>query len=236
MTDADLSNYVTNALLNTTLQNYVTNANLTTVLQDYGKVKTVNGNSPDENGNVNVGGGVVTTVDHKSPDSTGNIQLNAICTINGHNGDSTGNFSGVVQSVDGNTPDANGAVTLSGFVKSVESNTPDANGDVTISGMVKSVDGHTPDANGAVSFGLAGSKFCRTTADGHISTTSANVIYLPSGTTALPQGQFSVVTGVTWNGTQLVVTHRNFVFENGVLKTANTQANTTIETVAYTPS
>ena len=157
--------------------------------------------------------------------------MNAIRTINGHNGDSVGNFAGVVTSVNGETPN-DGAVTLS-VVETVNSTSPDANGNVDV-GTVKSVDGHTPDANGAVSFGLAGSKFCRTTSDGHISTTSANVIYLPSGTTALSQGQFSVVTGVTWNGTQLVVTHRNFVFENGVLKTANTQANTTIATVAYT--
>lgn len=66
---------------------------------NFGKVKSVNGIQPDLSGNVYVPIGGVNSVDHVSPDSTGNVQINAIRTINGHNGDSTGNFSGVVQSV-----------------------------------------------------------------------------------------------------------------------------------------
>ena len=88
----------------------------------FGKVKTVNNVSPDSNGNVSITipQQIVKTVDHHSPDSSGNIQLNAICTINGHNGDSVGNFAGVVTSVNSNTPDLNGNVSLTGYVTQSE--------------------------------------------------------------------------------------------------------------------
>ena len=212
----------------------------------FGKVKTVNNTSPDENGNVTiaVGTGTVKSVDHHSPDSNGNVQLNAICTINGHNGDSVGNFAGVVMSVNGNTP-TDGAVTMTvvesvdgvspvngnvelNAVKSVDGVSPDANGDVDL-GAVTSVDGHTPDANGEVSFGLTADKWLKSDASGHITTTNDSVISVPSGTT--PQSQtVNMVTDVVWTGTVLQKKYRQLVFTNGVLTSVGSENTITVDT------
>ena len=176
------------------------------------------------------GGGTVTSVDHVSPDAQGNVQLNAIRTINGHNGDSVGNFAGVVTSVNGETPN-DGAVTLS-VVETVNSTSPDANGNVDV-GTVKEVDGHSPNAQGAVSFGLTANKWLKSDASGHITTTNDTVISVPSGTTP-STSNVDVVTGVTWNGTQIVVAHKRLKFTNGIYTGATSLTNTTINTVAYT--
>ena len=197
------------------------------------------------------GGGTVKSVDHVSPDAQGNVQLNAIRTINGHNGDSVGNFAGVVTSINGNTPtdgavtmtvvqsvdgvgpDANGEVTLNA-VKTVNSISPDASGNVEIE-VVKSVDGHSPDTNGAVSFGLTASKWVKTDSSGHLTTTNDKVVTIASNQTGQTTN-ITVVTGVTWSGTQLVVARKQLNFSNGVLTSTTNLTNTTIDTVAYSPT
>ena len=45
----------------------------------------------------------------------------------------------------------------------------------------------------------------------------------------------TVVTGVTWNGTQLVVARESWSFTGGILTHATSLTNTTIDTVAYSP-
>ena len=199
---------------------------------NFGKVKSVNNNYPDSSGNVTIatGTGTVKSVDHHSPDSDGNVQLNAICTINGHNGDSVGNFAGVVTSVNGETPN-DGAVTIS-VVETVNSTSPDANGNVDV-GTVTEVDGHSPDAQGAVSFGLTASKWVKTDSSGHLTTTNDTPVSIPSNKTGQTTN-ITLVTGVTWNGTQLVVARTQLNFTNGVLTGTTSQSNTTIATVAYT--
>ena len=200
-------------------------------------VYSVNNATPDANGNVtiNIPVQTVVSVDHKSPDQQGNIQLNAICTINGHNGDSVGNFSGVATSVNGEVPDVNGNVDLGDLVYFVNGNAPDANGDVDLGDIVNSVDGHSPDANGAVSFGLTASKWMKTDASGHIATSNETPIALPSGYTG-QDSTITVVTDVTWNGTTLQKKTRQLTFKSGVLTTVGSETTSTIDTpVAYSP-
>lgn len=218
---------------------------------DVGTVKYVNNTAPDENGNVaiTIPQQTVTSVDHHSPDQNGNIQLNAICTINGHNGDSVGNFAGVVTSINGNTP-TDGAVTMTvvesvdgvspvngdvvlNAVKSVNNTSPDANGNVDID-TVTSVDGHQPDSNGAVSFGLTASKWVKTNSSGHLTTTNDNVVTIASNQTGQSYS-LDFVTDVTWNGTTLQKKMRRLVFSNGVLTNVLTETTSTIDTpVPYT--
>jgi len=132
--------------------------------------------------------------------------------------------------VNGETPN-DGAVTLS-VVETVNSTAPDANGNVDV-GTVKEVDGHSPNAQGAVSFGLTANKWLKSDASGHITTTNDTVISVPSGTTP-STSNVDVVTGVTWNGTQIVVAHKRLKFTNGIYTGATSLTNTTINTVAYT--
>lgn len=149
--------------------------------------------------------------------------------------------------------------------------------DEDLDGYVTSVDGHSP-VNGAVNFGLAGSKWMKTDASGHLTTTndepitlssqSSGYLYNNSGTaqyTTLTASKWvktdsngrlattndkvvtigsnqtgsstniTVVTGVTWSGTQLVVARKQLNFSNGVLTSTTNLTNTTIDTVAYTP-
>lgn len=195
------------------------------------------------------GGGTVKSVDHVSPDANGNVQLNAIRTINGHNGDSVGNFAGVVTSINGNTP-TDGAVTMTvvesvdgvapvngdvvlNAVKSVNNTSPDASGNVDID-TVTSVDGHQPDSNGAVSFGLTASKWVKTNSSGHLTTTNDNVVTIASNLTGQSY-TLDFVTDVTWNGTALQKKMRRLVFSNGVLTSVLTETTSTIDTpVPYT--
>ena len=194
------------------------------------------------------GGGTVKSVDHVSPDANGNVQLNAIRTINGHNGDSVGNFAGVVTSINGNTP-TDGAVTMT-VVESVDGVAP-VNGDVQLNAVrtvnnisptngnvdidnVTSVDGHSPDSNGAISFGLAASKWVKTDSSGHLTTTNDNVVTIASNQTGQSY-TLDFVTDVTWNGTALQKKMRRLVFSNGVLTSVQTETTSTIDTpVPYT--
>lgn len=199
---------------------------------NFGKVKSVNNTYPDANGNVTIttGRGTVQSVDGITPDSsTGNVQLNALTSINGIAG-TNGNFSGVVTSVNGDAP-TNGNVDIDA-VFTVNETAPDANGNVDV-GTVRAVDGHSPNNQGAVSFGLTANKWLKSDASGHITTTNDTVISVPSGTTP-STSNVDVVTGVTWNGTQIVVARKRLRFTNGIYTGATNLTNTTINTVAYT--
>lgn len=102
----------------------------------------------------------------------------------------------------------------------------------SLSGVVTSVDGHSPDNNGAVSFGLTASKYVKTDSNGHLTTTNDNVISLVSSYN--PQSvSLSVITSVTWSGTQLVKASKTLQFQNGVLVGVADNANTYINTVTY---
>lgn len=199
---------------------------------NFGKVKSVNNTYPDANGNVTIttGTGTVNSVDGIGPTSgTGDVALGAIRTINGIAG-TNGNFSGVVTSVNSIAP-TNGNVDINA-VMTVNETAPDADGNVDV-GTVRAVDGHSPDNQGAVSFGLAANKWLKSDASGHITTTNDTVISVPSGTTP-STSYIDVVTGVTWNGTQIVVARKRLNFTNGVYTGTTNLANTTINTVAYT--
>ena len=155
--------------------------------------------------------------------------MNALTSINGIAG-TNGNFSGVVTSVNGDAP-TNGNVDIDA-VFTVNETAPDANGNVDV-GTVRAVDGHSPNNQGAVSFGLTANKWLKSDASGHITTTNDTVISVPSGTTP-STSNVDVVTGVTWNGTQIVVAHKRLKFTNGIYTGATSLTNTTINTIAYT--
>lgn len=97
---------------------------------------------------------------------------------------------------------------------------------------VKSVDGHEPDADGAVSFGLAGDKWLKTDATGHIATADETPVALPSGKTGVSQ-TVDVVTSLSWTGTQLVAGNATITLTNGVVTAVAKKANTVINTVTY---
>ena len=118
-----------------------------------------------------------------------------------------------------------------GLVRTVNGEAPDSAGDVEID-VVSTVDGHSPDENGAVSFGLAASKWVKTDSSGHLATTNDTPVTLPSGTTG-QTGSMTFVTGVSWNGTQLVISRVTITFTNGVATSYTTLANQTIDTVAF---
>ena len=101
-----------------------------------------------------------------------------------------------------------------------------------LTAFVKQVDGHGPDANGAVSFNLTGNKWVKTDGSGHIATTDETPISLPSGTTGQTTS-LTVVTGISWNGTQIVATRTQLNFTNGVLTGTTSQSNTTINTISF---
>lgn len=46
----------------------------------------------------------------------------------------------------------------------------------------------------------------------------------------------NVVTGVSWNGTQIVVSSQSWNVQNGIIKSATNNANSYIDTVAYSPT
>lgn len=62
-----------------------------------------------------------------------------------------------------------------------------------------------------------------------------NAITIPDGK-ELKTYSMTVVSDVTWNGTQIVVQKKTFEFTKGVLTAVKNAASNTINTVAYTPS
>lgn len=110
------------------------------------------------------------------------------------------------------------------FAQAVEAVAPSGGGTVT------SVDGHSPDANGAVSFGLTASKWVKTDASGHLTTTNDTVVTVSSSDTPVTVTNKKVVTGVSWNGTKLTYSSENWNFKNGVLVKVTANNDTDIDT------
>ena len=123
-------------------------------------------------------------------------------SVNGTSPDSSGDvdLGDIVHSVNGVAPDANGDVQLA-VVESVNGVAPDANGDVDLGDIVYSVDGISPDANGDVDFGLAANKWMKTAADGSIGTTDE-----------IPAAVSAGLTGYLWSdGAQIQVKDEQYV-------------------------
>lgn len=217
----------------------------------FGRVKSVNGKTPDANGNVVVetGDGSVKAVDNVSPDATGNVSLGAVRTIDVETRGVEVNKASTYQRYA--CPTAHGHrsqdISINGFTNLYDwlsgpfawgNNQIYADYLINNVGVEKNltVDGHatTLDANknSVVSFGLAANKWLKSDANGHITYTNDTPIALPSGTTGKSQ-TVTVVTGLSWNGTQLVATRSNLTFTNGALTNVASASNTTINTVAY---
>lgn len=96
-------------------------------------------------------------------------------------------------------------------------------GFVKNNGKVKSVDDVEPDSNGNVDFGLAADSIVMTDAAGHLTTGSGGV----------SANNKKVITGVSWNGTQLVISSESWTIENGIITSITSNSNETINTVTY---
>ena len=93
------------------------------------------------------------------------------------------------------------------------------------------VDGHASNANGEVSFGLAGSKWVKTDASGHLTTTNEEPIAIDTSQyTPVNVSNQKVVTDVTWTGTKLQYKYQNWTFVNGVLVSRSSEATYDIDT------
>lgn len=133
-------------------------------------VFSINGHTPDADGNVQMTGtelGAVGTVNGKSPDSNGDVEVGTVRTINNQSPDANGAiYVGTVRTVNGFSPDAQGEVKA-GTVRSVNGKSPTSvptPGSITLVASdvgaipntvdpVESVNGLTPDANGNVNVG-----------------------------------------------------------------------------------
>ena len=82
---------------------------------------------------------------------------------------------------------------------------------------------------------LTASKWVKTDSNGRLTTTDDKVVTIASNKTGQTTN-IDVVTGVTWNGTQLVVARKQLSFSNGVLTSTTNLTNTKIDTVAYSPT
>lgn len=133
-------------------------------------VFSINGHTPDSEGNVQLTGtelGAVGTVNGKSPDSNGNVEVGTVRTINNQIPNQYGEIDvGKVRTVNGFAPDAQGEVKA-GTIRSVNGKSPmslPTPGAITLVASdvgaipdtvdpVESVNGLTPDANGNVNVG-----------------------------------------------------------------------------------
>lgn len=117
-------------------------------LDGQGTVNSVNGLTPDVNGDIDLGAlGTVLSVNGVTPGLNGDVALSVVNTVNGVSPDVNGELTlSVVSSVDGFSPDINGNIAL-GAIRSINDITPDVNGDVALS-IVSSVDGFSADVNG----------------------------------------------------------------------------------------
>ena len=143
-----------------------------------GGVKTVNSQTPDSDGNVDVG--TVRSICGYTPDSVGDIV--AVRSVSYRSPDSVGNIMGVL-TVNSSTPDSNGNVDV-GTVKSVNSTSPDSAGNVNV-GTVKSVNNTTPDSAGNVSLptvsGVTSVNNIGADGDGNVQLSASNVGAVPVG-------------------------------------------------------
>lgn len=213
-----------------------------------GRVKSVNGNGPDANGNVTIstGGGTVKKVDNVSPDSTGNVTLGAVVTTkvetSGTVVSRTGSYERYVcPTAHGHTAGdiniGNSTVYnwMSGWATSYYSNYFDF---LTNQGFVRNLEingtkvNYGEDGVDRFEFGFAANKWVKTDGTGRLTTSDETPVALPAGTTGLT-GDITYVTNITWNGTQLVIEKYKAHFTNGVWTSYTKQTNQTINTVAY---
>jgi len=119
--------------------------------------------------------------------------------------EAVGGGSGSVNSVDGHSPDENGAVSFG--LTSCRVVTTDSNGHLT-SASALTADRHVV-----------------TDANGNLSTLSS------SGVTSASGGGLEVVTAVTWNASshKLTITKRKLVFEKGIVKTIESATNADVD-------
>ena len=105
-----------------------------------GSIKTINGNSPDENGNVVIPS--VQKVNNIEPDVNGNVDLGTLVkSVNDHEPDENGKITfSVVERVDGVEP-VNGNVPL-GAIRSINNTIKPVNGNVDLTNVFASVE-HT---------------------------------------------------------------------------------------------
>ena len=198
-------------------------------------VKSVNNTTPDSNGNVTLSN-IDTSNCVKYSDINNASSAHPVASYTYNNIKYTGNLPG-------------GLDNLYNWVGAYNYNTLDD--EITALGYVKDsdlgdlahldnvvVDGHTSDSSGNVSFNLAASKWVKTDANGHLTTTNDTPVTVDTSrytpvTTSTP---IKCVTGVTWNGTKLQYKYRNLTFVNGVLVTLGNETTTDIDTaVTYNP-
>lgn len=215
-------------------------------LTDLGYVKSVNDETPDDNGNVEIDVGVL-TVNDTAPDANGNVNIStdistclkqsdwsntlsnySVCPFNYANAVFTGTVTSAITDLYSRIGafqynNLDSLISALGYVNDEDL------GDLAYLDNV-TVDGHASDSSGAVSFGLTGSQWVKTDALGHLTTTSDEVISVPSQYTPVDVANKKVVTGVTWDGTNLKYSSENWTFKNGVLVSRTTNSDTTIDT------
>ena len=214
-------------------------------------VKSVNSETPDSNGDVEIDVGVL-TVNNTSPDQNGNVNVSvdtsdclkqsdwmnvnatySVCPYYYANTAYTGNLPAAVTALFGYCGMTQ-YQTLDDCIEALGYEKASDLGDLAYLDNI-TVDGHTSDANGAVSFGLTASKWVKTDASGHLTTTNDTPIAIDTSQYT-PQDVTSkkVVTGVSWDGTYLKFSSENWTFKNGVLVGRTSNQDQTIDTpVAY---
>lgn len=178
-------------------------------------VESVNGISPDAQGNVNVG--TVKSVNNTMPDASGNVNLPTVAgvtSVDGVGADAQGNVQiNAVKSVNGETPDSNGNVTLDATdvgampssytapVMSVNSKTGAVTLDANDVGALPSsvvpvlkVNNTTPDANGNVNVGTVTKVNNISPNNGNVALTASDVNAMSKTRTA---GTLEAVSGNT---------------------------------------
>ena len=153
------------------------------LLTQVGKVKTVNSQTPDANGNIQVDGSNINATYEGTTDTINNLltQVGKVKTVNSQSPDANGNIqvdgSNINATYEGTTDTINTLLTQVGKVKTVNSQTPDANGNILLDGSninatyegttasintllnqvgkVKTVNNQSPDANGNIQIDLS---------------------------------------------------------------------------------
>lgn len=192
----------------------------------FGRVKSVNGKGPDANGNVTIetGNGTVKSVDGVSPNNQGDVSLGAVRVTEVTTAGSIGRVPSTAYVANAvHMHHWYDIEDLTDFVENVIAISPYA---------IKQVDGRSPDAYGDINFGLQQNAWVKTDWQGHLTTTTDQPVALPSGTTG-QSATITVLTGLSWNGTQLVASRSNLTYTNGVLTGVASASNITINTVAY---
>ena len=183
----------------------------------FGKVKTVNGNLPDSNGNVIV---EVTLSNYVSWDEFNTKMQDYSTTAEIYDNYYTWSEIDDMLTSYAKTND------LTAYAKTTD-----------LTAYAKSVDGHTVNSSGEINFGLHPNRWLKTDANGHIHTTDETPIAIDPQQYTPQSGIFTVCTGVTWNGTALKYKSENWTFVNGVLVNIASNSDTTIDTpVAYSAS